>query len=86
MEVFTIEACEEVLVVRRILVRSHEADELMLCACLDENMRREDGVGEPLCVSKREGRRGVQSFCTTPFPAGCRLCVVLVPGMHCDSP
>lgn len=57
MEVFTIEACEEVLVVRRVLVRSHEADEFRPCACLDKNTRREDGVGKPLCVSKREGWR-----------------------------
>lgn len=43
------------LVVRRVLVRSREADEFKPCACLDENTRREDGVGKPLCVSKREG-------------------------------
>lgn len=55
MEVFTIEAREEVLVVRRVLVRSREADEFKPCACLDENTRRDNGVGKPLCVSKREG-------------------------------
>lgn len=69
MEVFTIGACEEVLVVRRVLVTSHEADELKPCACLDENTRREDGIGKPLCVSKREG--GKEGDAEFPYCAVC---------------
>lgn len=58
MEVFTIEAHEEVVVVRRVLMKSHEADEFKPCACLDENTRREDVMGKPLCISKKAGVKG----------------------------
>lgn len=56
MEVFTIEAREEVLVVRRVFVRSHEADEFKPCVSLYENTRREDCIGNLCCVSERYGR------------------------------
>lgn len=87
MEVFTIAAREEVLVVRSVLVGSHGADEFKPCACPDENTGREDGAGKPLCVSQRErGKEGMRSFHTVLFSAGSRLCVALVPAMHCNNP
>lgn len=56
MEVFTIEAREEVLVFRRVLVRSHETDEFKPCVSLYENARRENSIGNLYCESERDGR------------------------------
>lgn len=67
-------------------MKSHEADEFKPCACLDENTRREDGMGKPLCNSKKEGGREAQSFHTAPIPEGGRLCMMLVLVVHCKNP
>lgn len=60
MEVFTIEAHEEVAVVRRALMKSHEADEFKPCACLDENTGRENIRGKAPLHLKEEGSKGEQ--------------------------
>lgn len=58
MEVFTIEAHEEVVAVRRVLMKSHEANEFKPCACLDENTRREDIHGKGPLHLRQGGSKG----------------------------
>lgn len=58
MEVFTIEAHEEVVVVRRVLMKSHEGNEFKPCACLGENTRREDIHGKGPLHLKEGGSKG----------------------------
>lgn len=82
-EVFTIREREEVLVVSKVLVRSHEGDDFKTCACLDENTGGRIAQESLQEEGKERGCRGSIPGC---FLQAVRFCVVLVPAMHCYNP